>query len=61
MTKEKEMCVLCGRETQYSKDDNISVRRNYVEGCGQLCDDCCGKVKKKNKMARDLLWNFKQL
>ena len=42
--EEKDKCVLCGKETQYSKSTHIDSRHNYIEGCGQLCDDCGKKV-----------------
>ena len=40
MTNEKEKCVVCGKETPYNKTDDISIRLNYIEGAGQLCDKC---------------------
>ena len=41
---EKEKCVSCGKETKYSKDTHIDLRNYYVEGAGQLCDDCGKKL-----------------
>ena len=37
---EKECCVRCGKETEYTKDTPIDQRENYVEGGGQLCKEC---------------------
>ena len=37
---EKEYCVKCGKETPYTKDVPIDQRDCYIEGAGQLCDDC---------------------
>lgn len=39
-TEEKEKCVLCGKETPYTIDIHIDMRKHYVEGCGQLCKEC---------------------
>jgi hypothetical protein len=36
----KEQCVLCGKETQYSKNIPIQRRYEYVDGVGQLCVKC---------------------
>ena len=40
---EMDVCVLCGKETKYPKNMHIDFRFCYVEGAGQLCDDCCNK------------------
>ena len=37
---EKDTCVICGKETEYTKDTPIQNRIGYVEGAGQLCRDC---------------------
>lgn len=45
----KDKCIMCGKETQYDVSTHIDLRHNYVEGAGQLCDDCAsGKPIKKN-------------
>jgi uncharacterized protein YlaI len=36
----KDKCIICGRDTQYDMDTHIDFRLNYIEGAGQLCDDC---------------------
>jgi len=38
--KEKDKCVACDKDTPYSKDVNIDLRTCYVEGAGQLCENC---------------------
>ena len=38
--KEKDYCYLCQRETPFNKDDPINKRYNYIEGAGQLCQEC---------------------
>ena len=40
MNEEKDICVLCGCETPYNKEDHIDRRYHYVEGAGQLCKEC---------------------
>lgn len=42
--EEKDKCVMCGKETPYSKSTHIDLRDYYVEGCGQLCEDCWFKT-----------------
>jgi len=41
---ETEKCVLCDAETNVPVDLHIDYRKNYVEGVGQLCDDCAKKI-----------------
>ena len=36
----KERCVLCGAITPYHRETPIGERLYYVEGCGQLCENC---------------------
>ncbi len=40
-------CVLCGKETEYTADMTIDERSCYVEGSGQLCNECYDKIYKK--------------
>lgn len=37
---EKERCVICWKETEYSKNTPIKDRQFYMEGAGQLCEEC---------------------
>jgi uncharacterized protein YlaI len=39
----KEKCVICGVETPYDRETHIDQRLYYVEGCGQMCEDCYKK------------------
>ena len=39
----KDICVLCGKETEYDRDTPIDLREGYVEGCGQVCTKCRAK------------------
>jgi|APGre2960657373_1045057.scaffolds.fasta_scaffold637387_2 hypothetical protein len=36
----RELCISCGVETEIPVNTPIDFRKNYVEGCGQLCPDC---------------------
>ena len=40
----KDNCVSCKKETLYNKTDHIDFRLGYVDGAGQLCLDCYGKI-----------------
>ncbi len=37
---ENDKCACCGNDTGIPKDTPIDERRNYIKGCGQLCDKC---------------------
>lgn len=39
-----ERCVLCGELTDEYTSTDISLRKCYVEGVGQLCKKCCWKT-----------------
>ena len=41
---EKECCVLCGRMTGILKDGAVTGRKYYIEGAGQLCQECYQEV-----------------
>ena len=43
-SKQTEKCVLCKKDTGVAKDLHIDYRKNYVPGCGQVCDDCIKKI-----------------
>jgi len=36
----KDNCVICDEKTEWDEKEVIHNRRCYVEGVGQLCDDC---------------------
>ena len=45
MTKEeKDVCVICNKETVYGKKAPIEYRKFYIEGGGSLCPSCYKKV-----------------
>ncbi len=46
---ETEKCILCGAETNVPVNLHIDLRKNYVEGAGQLCDDCAKKINTSNE------------
>ena len=51
---EIEICVSCGAETSYKKDDDVTHRHNYIEGAGQLCLECGKRNNKEAEHARKL-------
>jgi hypothetical protein len=40
MDTNKEICIRCGKETEYDVSAPVDIRRFYVEGFGQLCEEC---------------------
>ena len=40
----KDKCVTCNKESLYDKEEHIDFRIGYIEGAGQLCLDCFGKI-----------------
>ena len=40
----REICVRCGQATAYDINTPIEMRRWYVEGAGQLCEECWYKL-----------------
>lgn len=37
-TAEKtEQCILCGKDTDVPFSTPVSLRKNFLRGCGQLC------------------------
>jgi len=47
MKVDVEKCISCGRDTGYSINDHIELRKTYVEGAGQLCSECFKEVYEK--------------
>lgn len=44
---ELEECIVCGIETNEPIDKHIDYRSFYVEGAGQLCEECFGTINNK--------------
>lgn len=42
-----DKCVICGNFTPYLYSTPIDLRKNYVEGGGQLCEPCYNKIYNK--------------
>lgn len=42
---EMDKCICCGTDTTEPKNKHIDCRYNYVEGAGQLCDECFKKYE----------------
>ena len=36
-----EKCAVCGRETDVLKTTDITQRKTFYPGVGQLCEACC--------------------
>ena len=37
---EFEICIQCGKPTKVLKSTPIDLRKGFIVGCGQLCNDC---------------------
>ncbi len=44
----KECCVICGKESEILQSEDIHQRLYYVEGVGQLCEECYLKLRNLN-------------
>ena len=40
----KDKCVMCGAKTEYDTNTHIDNRKHYIEGAGQMCEDCHTKI-----------------
>jgi hypothetical protein len=40
----KEQCVMCDSKTEYTKNTHIDQRKHYIEGAGQICEECYIKI-----------------
>ena len=63
MSDEKDKCVICGKESPYTKSTHIDMRIGYVEGGGQGCfqPNQCDKVWLKPLTMNWFLWVVPQL
>ncbi len=39
-----DYCIVCGGYTGYTYGTHIDCRKNYIPGCGQLCEKCAGQI-----------------
>lgn len=44
-----EPCIMCGKETNVLVNIPINARKNYILGCGQLCENCAIELEMDNK------------
>jgi hypothetical protein len=44
-----DLCVSCGTKTVYKTERHIDTRMHYIEGAGQLCDNCYKTLEEKTK------------
>ena len=49
VSAETERCILCGNDTGVSVNLPADARKYYINGVGQLCEDCYIKIKAFNK------------
>lgn len=49
----KERCVRCKQETEYDVKTPITVRLYFIEGAGQLCEECWLKLWPIHKEEKD--------
>lgn len=40
----KEICVRCGQPTAYDIHTPVHLRRYYIDGSGQLCEQCFSQL-----------------
>jgi len=53
--QEYERCVCCWKQLDILKSTPIYHRKHYVQGCGQLCEDCYEEIMNCKKNFADLL------
>lgn len=41
-----DLCISCEKKTKYPTNTPIDKRYNYIEGAGQLCNECYHKIFK---------------
>lgn len=50
----KELCIRCGKETEYDVHTPVNIRRFYIDGSEQLCEECWRELyEKEMKNASD--------
>ena len=49
MKTETEKCVRCGIDTGIEVNTPVELRSNYIDGSGQLCQECYKKVYGKDR------------
>jgi hypothetical protein len=45
----KDTCVACNGPSEENKSTNVTLRKFYVEGSGQLCRKCYFNVFQENR------------
>jgi recombinational DNA repair protein (RecF pathway) len=40
----RENCIRCGRPTPYDINTPVHLRRYYIDGSGQLCEQCFSQI-----------------
>lgn len=52
-TAQREQCVSCGENTEYTKSTPIEKRTGYIQGAGQLCLKCYRELYPKGATGCD--------
>ena len=42
-----EKCVICDKQTVVPINEHVDFRKNYIEGGGQLCQECFNMLDNK--------------
>lgn len=50
-----EKCILCGVDTKVPIDTPIGDRKEYIEGCGQLCKECYNSLEASDDIKEKFL------
>jgi hypothetical protein len=45
--KDTDSCVFCNKDTGVPSCSNVDMRKNYIDGAGQLCDECFVRIYDK--------------
>ncbi len=44
-----EICIGCGLTTDVLISTPVDSRKNYIHGCGQLCESCANKLEREKR------------
>lgn len=39
-----EKCIICNKQLKIKRTQSIDKRKYYIQGAGQLCEDCYKKL-----------------
>lgn len=65
MEEKNERCVLCWKELDVLTTTPIEMRKYYIEGSGQLCEDCYEEImgcrRKEDELIRKQLYKAQEV